>query len=110
MLLQIPELLQSDARDVDNIGAQGDGNFGELAVEELGAEGHVETGQVLVQGKQSQETVWRLAVGLGLGESARCADLLILVDGLGVECLDFKDVEGDSATVATTCPLGILKK
>jgi hypothetical protein len=109
VLLQIPELLQSNTGNVYDIGAQSDRNFGELAVEELGAEGHVETGQVLVQGKQSQEAVWRLSVGFGLGESAGCADLFILVNGLRVKCLDFKDIEGDSATVASACPLGILE-
>lgn len=49
VLLQVPELLETDARDVDDVGAQRDGDFGVFAVEELGAEGHVEASQVLVE-------------------------------------------------------------
>lgn len=49
VLLEVPELLEANTGNVDNVGAQSDGDFGVFAVEELSAEGHVETGQVLVE-------------------------------------------------------------
>lgn len=48
MPLEVPELTQADAGNVDNVGAHGDGDVRRVAVLQLGAERHGEAGEVLV--------------------------------------------------------------
>ena len=107
--LEVPELLDAGAADVDDVSAHGDGDVRVLAVRQLGAEGHVEAGQVLVEGEEAQQARGRLAVGLGVGEGASA---LFLVGGhrLGVEVGDFVDVQRDAAAISSAGPLGILRR
>lgn len=104
--LEVPELLQADARDIDNVCAQGDGGVVEVAVLQLRREGLVEAGEVLVEGEQAQQALRGLAVPLGLAEGL-LAGLLVGGDGLGVEVLDLEEVQRDAAAVAAAGPLRV---
>lgn len=110
MVLQIPELLEPDIGYIDNVGAHGDGHLGVFAIKELGAEGHIKTREVLVEGEESEKTGLGLAVCLRIGKGRLGSFALVLADGLGVEVLDFEDVEGNTPTITAACPLGILQQ
>lgn len=75
--LEVPELLEADAADVDDVGGQGDRGARVLAVDQLGAQGLGEAGEVLVEGEEADQLgrgVHRRGRGGGLGVG--------LVDGL----------------------------
>lgn len=106
--LEVPKLLEADARDVDNVGAEGNGHVRALAVGELRGKRLAEARQVLVQRKQAQQAGGRLAVRLGLGKGRVGALLLVVGYGFRVERANLKHVERDAAAVAAACPLRIL--
>lgn len=64
--LEVPELLEADTGDVDNVGAHGDGHVGVVAIRQLCAEWLVEARQVLVESEETQQAGRGLAVRLGL--------------------------------------------
>jgi len=90
--LQVPKLLQSDTGDIYNIRRHGDGRPGELAILKLRAERHDEVREVLIQREEAEETVRRLAIGLGFAEGASVADAFIFGDGFRIELLDFEKI------------------
>lgn len=97
MRLEVPELAERDARDVDDVGGQGDGCGGGVrAVGKLGAQRLGEAGEVLVQSEEAQELGRGLAVGDGLG-GVRFGGFFVGRDGLGVEVADLEEVEGDAS-------------
>ena len=106
--LEVPELLEADARDVDNVGAESDGHVGALAVGELRGKGLAEAREVFVEGKEAEEAGGCLAVGLGFGKGGFGALFFVVGYGLGVEGANLKDVEGDTAAVSSAGPLWIL--
>lgn len=103
MRLEVPEHAYTDMRDVDDVGAQGNGGLGVFAIDAFGRQGLDEAGQVFVQRKQAQQLRRRLSIGLGLAVGG-LGRLLIVVDGFGVEVADLKDVDGDAPTEAKDGP------
>ena len=99
MALEVPELAERDARDIDDVGAQGDGRAGVVAIRELGAERLDEACEVFIEGEQAQEFRGRLAVGVR-SAVGRVGGFLVGGDGLGVEVADLEQIErntpGDS--------------
>lgn len=108
--LEVPELLQADAGDVDNVGAEGDGHVGALAVGELRGKRLAEARQVFVEGEQAEKARRRLAVGVGFGKGGIGALAFVVGYAFGVEGANLKDVERDAAAVSSAGPLGILEK
>lgn len=53
--LEVPELLEAYAADVDDVGGEGDRGARVLAVGQLGAEGLGEAGEVLVEGEEADQ-------------------------------------------------------
>lgn len=97
--LEVPELLEADAADVDDVGREGDRGAGVLAVRQLGAQRLGEARQVLVEGEEADQLGRRVhrgrrRGGLGVGLVDR---LLVGGDGLGVEVADLEEVERDAA-------------
>lgn len=106
--LEIPELPEADARDVDDVGAQRDRGFVVRPVGQVGAQRLGEAREVLVQGEQAEELGRRVAVCLGVASEGVCCRLLVAGDGLGVEVLDLEEVKGDAAFISPASPLGVL--
>lgn len=105
--LQVPKLLQADPRDINDVGAQGDGSVAVLAVSKLRRQRLGEASEVLVQRKQAHHARGRLAVELGFAKGRFLAQLLISSDCLAVELLDLEQVDGNAATVAAAKPLRV---
>lgn len=107
--LEVPELPEGNAGDVDDVGGERDGCGGGVrAVGELGAERLGEAGEVLVEGEQAQELGRGLPVGDGLG-GVRLGGFFVGGHGLGVEVADLEEVEGDASVFDITMlawPLG----
>ncbi len=106
--LEIPELGQADARDVDDVGGIRHGHLGVRAFEG-GDQRHDKVEQVLVEGEQGDQLGGRGQV-LVVGQAVlvRLGLFLVLVDVFVVEALDVVDVDGDAAPVAVAGPLRIL--
>lgn len=108
MALEIPELLEPDAADVDDIIRRDDGRLRVRSAQRR-AHRHDEAQEVLVQREQTQQTL-----GLGgrrlrfVGEVRFAQRFGVRGHVLGVQVFDFEDVDGDSAAVATAGPLGVL--
>lgn len=75
--LEVPELLEADAADVDEVGGQGDRGARVLAVGQLGAQGLGEAGEVLVEGEEADQLGRGVHRGRGRGGLG-----VGLVDGL----------------------------
>lgn len=105
--LQVPKLSQPNTTDINNIRRGHDRRLG-IRSRQLRAERHDETEQILVERKETQETRGnsRGLVRLRRGRVRHLGG--IRGHGLAVEVSDGKDVDGDSATITTTSPLGIL--
>ena len=67
MRSQIPELLQSNVGDINNVVGLCDWCSWEIAVGEDGAEWHDEAREVFVKGEETEEFWCGLAVGFGFG-------------------------------------------
>lgn len=105
--LQVPKLSQPNTTDINDIRRGHDRRLG-IRSRQLRAERHDETEQILVERKETQETRGdsRGLVRLRRGRMGYLGG--IRGHGLAVEVSDGKDVDGDSATITTTSPLGIL--
>lgn len=106
--LEVPELPEADARDVDDVGAQRDGRLVVRPVRQVCAQRLGEAGEVLVQGEQPEQFGRRVPVRLGMAGEGVGRRLLVVGDGLGVEVLDLEQVERDAALVSPAGPLGVL--
>lgn len=108
MALKIPELLQAHTTNIHNVGRR---NNRRLRVRPLQqrTHGHDEAEEVLVQREETQQALGNTGGFLGLGGQVVCAQSLI-VGGhvLRVEVFDFENVDGDTAAITTTGPLGVL--
>jgi len=104
--LEIPELAQRDAGDIDDVGAERDGDMGVVAIGKLGAEGLSEAREVLVEGEKTQELSRRLAVGDGLAER-HLGTLLVGRHRLGVQVTNLEEVQRDAPPVSPPGPLRI---
>ena len=105
--LQVPELLEPDAADVDDVGRGDDGRL-RVRPRQGRAERHDEAQQVLVQREEAEQARGHLARLVRLGRRGR--GHLGAVGGhvLAVQVLDDVDVDGDAAAVAAAGPLGVL--
>jgi len=104
VILQIPELLQSNSADVHDVVALRDGGFG-VAARDHGAQRRHISGQRLIQGEQPHVLGEHTRDGgLGLGEV-----LLVCGNVLRVQRRDFEEKERDAALVASAEPLGVLR-
>lgn len=106
--LEVPELLEADAADINNVGGEGDRGARVLAVGQLGAQGLGEAGQVLVEGEEADQLGRRVHRGRGRrGLGVGLVDgFLVGRDGLGVEVADLEEVEGDAA-VGEACKVSM---
>ena len=99
MRLEVPELLERNAVDVDDVGGQGDGCRGGVgAVGQLGAQRLGEAREVFVESEETKEFGGRLPVGDGLG-GVRFGGFFVGGHGLGVEVTDLEEVEGDASVL-----------
>lgn len=95
--LEVPELAQADAADVDDVGRQGDGRARVLAVRQLRAQRVGEAREVLVEGEEADQPRGRVGRrGRRLGVDL-VGGLLVGGDGLGVEVADLEEVDWDSS-------------
>ena len=83
MRSQIPELLQTDIGDINNVVGLCDWRSWKVAICENGAEWHDEAGEVFVEREEAEELWCGLAIGFGFTLSVLCI-LLICGHGLGV--------------------------
>lgn len=122
--LEVPELLQSDARDIDDIVGLRDGRYvGIWTVGSGGEEGEGEVGKVLIECEKAEEFCGGLS---GIGR--RCASdpisrcpfprmsmgslqtrrLLVRCDIFGVQVAHLKDIDWDTSLVSSANPLRVL--
>ena len=108
MILQIPELGQAHALNVDNVGGIRNGYLGVRSFEG-GNKRQDEIEQVVVQREQRQQFSWRLQF-LVVGQSILVLLCLFLVfaNGFRVEVLDVEEIDGNAAFVSAAGPLRIL--
>ena len=104
---QVPKLLQSHARNIHNVITLRDRRARVFSIGQRRTQRHHEPNQVLVEREEAQEFCGRLSI---CRRFAMCffGGFLICGHGFGVQMFDFVDVDGDSATVATAGPLGVL--
>lgn len=107
MALQVPELLQPDPANIDDIVRRHDGRLG-IRPRQRRAQRHDEREQILVQGEEPEHARrhGRGLVRLGRGHIGDCS--VVRGHVRAVEMADFEHVNGDAAVVATACPLGVL--
>lgn len=81
VILQAPELPQTDIGNVDNVAGLRDGGLGVCTIGESRAQGKCEVDQVLVEGKQAQHLLGHLG-GEVDGRVLRRGGRLVRSDGL----------------------------
>lgn len=108
MALQVPELGQSNAGNIDNIRRIRDGHFGIRSFKGRD-EGHDKVQQVLIEGEQGDQ-LGRGGQRLVVGQAVFVCLRLFLVFGhvLAVQALDQVDINGDASFVAVAGPLRVL--
>ena len=100
---QVPELLQADAGDVDDVVGLRDRGRGVVAVAQVRAEGHYELDEVLVEREEAQHSGrgGRL-LGVVVVDGCFRGGLGIGGHGFGVEGRDLEDIDGDAALIWRT--------
>lgn len=110
MTLQVPELLKSNATNVDDVGRCDNGGF-RVRTRKLRAQRHNEVEEVLVKSEQTQETLRNRGGLVRLGRRGRRGHGLVVCGHvLAVQMLDLENIDGNTAAVSTTGPLRILDK
>ena len=103
MALQVPELLQPNIANIDDVVALRDGRLGMRPCDHR-AEGRDEAGEGLIEGEQAEVLgcdFRRCCLGLGEG-------FLVRRDILRVQRCNLKKVQRDTALVTSAEPLGVL--
>lgn len=103
VLSEIPELLEADAGNVDNVVGLGNRRLAVRAVWDSGAERQGEAQEIFVESEEADELGRRLPVGGGLGYR-----LFIGRHALRSQMGDLEDVDRDATLVPPTGPLWVL--
>lgn len=108
MPLQIPELLQPNPAHIHDIRRRHDSCLRVRPFQHRTQRRH-EAEQVFVQREQSQQSLGHGGGFLGFLRQIRGGHGFVVGGHVfGVQMLDFENVDGDSAAVATAGPLGVL--
>lgn len=107
MRSQVPKLLQANPRNIHDIIALCYGCSWMVAINERRAKWHHKTDQVLVEGKKSQELRRYVSICFGLTDGS-LRRLLVCSHCFRVQMLDFENVHGNTTTITSASPLGIL--